>query len=167
MNNDRIEWNYWKPFLLLPLLMLFSSSPVLAEKLKALQDCGACHTEQSEDYHTSVHYINRSGVQAACNNCHKGYQHKAGKKTSKHVKIPRMKMAMSEWKRMTANKSKECKSCHSDLAMDFSKQEPRSVERHEKSFTKGETSCIACHKGISHQLPHGWKEIARKAGLQK
>ncbi|WP_419606034.1 NapC/NirT family cytochrome c [Thiolapillus sp.] len=139
---------------------LFSTSSVWAEKLKALKKCESCHVEQAEDYHTSAHYINRSGVQAVCNNCHKGYRHRKGKRTSKHVTTPRMKMALNEWKR-------ECKSCHSDLAMDLSKQEPRSVERHEKSFENGETSCIKCHKGISHQLPHGWKEVAIKAGLQK
>ena len=114
-----------------------------------------------------MHYINRSGVQAGCNNCHKFQKHKDGQKTSKDVKKPRIDMAMAEWKRMKANDSKECKTCHSPMAMDLAKQEPRSVARHEESFDAGDSSCINCHKGISHQLPSGWKATAQKAGLQK
>ena len=146
---------------------LFYSSAILAEELKSLEDCESCHTVQASEFQASVHYINRSGVQAGCNNCHAFQKHKNGAKTSKVVKKGRLDMAMSEWKRMSDNDSKECKSCHSPMAMDLAKQEPRSVARHEESFDDGDTSCINCHKGISHYLPDGWKAKAKQVGLQK
>ncbi|MCW8930615.1 MAG: NapC/NirT family cytochrome c [Gammaproteobacteria bacterium] len=148
-------------------LGLFISSSAFAEGLKNLEDCESCHTVQASEFQASVHYINRSGVQAGCNNCHADQKHKNGKKTSKVVKKDRLDMAMSEWKRMSDNDSKECKTCHSTMAMDLAKQEPRSVARHEESFDDGDTSCINCHKGISHYLPAGWKAKAQKVGLQK
>lgn len=149
------------------ILGLFTSSSVFAESLKALEDCESCHTDQASEFHASVHYINRSGVQAKCNICHQYQQHAMGEKTSKTVEKSRMDMAMSEWRRMSESNSKACKTCHSHMAMDLAKQEPRSVARHEESFDNDETSCIDCHKGISHQLPSGWKAIAQKEGLQK
>ena len=167
MSNNTSKWRYLQAPVALLVLGFFYSSFAMAEDVKALQDCESCHTEQTADFSASVHYINRSGVQAGCNNCHKGKQHQKGKKTPKDVQEPRIDMAMNEWKRMQENNSKECKTCHTHMAMDLAKQEPRSVERHEESFDNGETSCINCHKGISHQLPSGWKAIAQKAGLQK
>jgi cytochrome c-type protein NapC len=167
MNNMKFEGRYLLCSVLALTIGVFYSSFIMAEELEELQECGACHTEQTSDFEASVHYINRSGVQAGCNNCHAGLQHKAGKDTPKDVQKPRMEMALSEWKRMNENDSKECQTCHSHMAMDLAKQEPRSVERHEESFKNGETSCIDCHKGISHQLPSGWKTIAEEAGLQK
>jgi len=145
----------------------FCSSFAVAENLKALEDCESCHIDQAREFHASVHYINRSGVQAGCNICHQYQQHKLGEKTSKQVNKSRIDMALSEWKRMSESDSKACKGCHSHMAMDLAKQEPRSVARHEESFDNDDTSCIDCHKGISHQLPSGWKSIAQKAGLQK
>lgn len=146
---------------------VFYSSFIFAEDLKTLEDCESCHTEQASEFHASVHYINRSGVQAGCNACHKYLSHEMGEKTSAQVTKSRIDMALSEWARMSESDSKACKECHSHMAMDLAKQEPRSVARHEESFGDGETSCIDCHKGISHQLPSGWKVIAQKEGLQK
>ncbi len=167
MNNNTSKLTYAGCLVALLTIGLFYSSSILAETLKELQNCESCHTDQASEFHASVHYINRSGVQAGCNVCHQGQQHKMGKDTSKQVKKARIEMAMSEWKRMNETGSKACQSCHSHMAMDLAKQEPRSVARHEESFNNGETSCIDCHKGISHQLPSGWKDIAQKAGLQK
>ena len=149
------------------ILGVFCSSFAFAEDLKALEDCESCHTDQASEFHASVHYINRSGVQAGCNVCHQYQKHEMGEKTSKQVDKARIDMALSEWKRMSESDSKACKGCHSHMAMDLAKQEPRSVARHEESFGNNETSCIDCHKGISHQLPSGWKSSAQKAGLQK
>lgn len=147
--------------------LTLGSSTLSAESLYKLQKCESCHTDQASEFEASVHYINRSGVQAGCNSCHEGQQHKNGRQTSKRVTRKRINMAMSEWQRMHDNESKECQNCHSPMAMDLAKQEPRSVDRHEASFDAGDTSCIACHKGISHYLPAGWKEKAKQAGLQK
>ena len=140
---------------------------VSAEELKALEDCESCHTIQASEFQASVHYINRSGVQASCNDCHTNQKHQDGEKTAKVVNKHRLDMALSEWMRLTENDSKECKVCHSAMAMDLAKQEPRSVARHEESFDEGDTSCINCHKGISHYLPAGWRAKAEEAGLQQ
>ncbi len=137
---------------------LFSTSIAIAEDLKALEKCETCHVKQASEFQASVHYINRSGVQAGCNNCHAGKKHKEGVNASKKVTKPRIEMSVSEWKRLKENNSKECKTCHSPMAMDLAKQEPRSVARHEESFNAGNTSCITCHQGISHYLPNGWEK---------
>ncbi len=162
----RMQTGFWSSLALVAFGIL-SPSLTSAEELKALEDCESCHIVQADEFQESVHYINRSGVQANCNNCHTDQKHANGEKTSKTVDVDRLEMAMNEWKRFNANESKECKSCHSSMAMDLAKQEPRSVEQHEESFDAGETSCIACHKGISHYLPEGWKEKAQAAGLHK
>ena len=144
--------------IILLVIGIFSSSITLADDLKALEKCETCHSKQASEFQASVHYINRSGVQATCNNCHAGQKHKEGAKSSKVVKKHRIDMVASEWKRLKENNSKECKTCHSPMAMDLAKQEPRSVARHEESFNAGNTSCINCHQGISHYLPDGWEK---------
>jgi len=141
---------------------LILSMNLNAEDEMALKDCQSCHAQQSSEFEASVHYINRSGVQAGCNNCHAGQKHINGSNTAKDVMRDRMDMAVSEWKRMIGNSSKECRSCHSHMAMDLVKQEPRSVDSHEKAFDAGKTSCIECHQGISHYLPPGWKQKAKE-----
>ena len=146
---------------------LFQATPALAESLEELENCESCHAEQASEFEASVHYINRTGVQAGCNNCHAGKQHENGKDTSKTVQKSRMAMAISEWMRMDANGSKECKTCHSSMAMDLAKQEPRSVQQHEEAFDEDRTSCIECHHGISHYLPAGWKEKAKSIHARK
>jgi len=145
-------------------LGMFSVS--LATDLAKNDKCAKCHVDQASDYEESVHYINRSGVQAGCANCHAGKKHKNSKSKNTKVSKSRIDMALSEWKRLSDNASKECKTCHSPIAMDYTKQEPRSVERHEEGFEKNE-SCIRCHKGISHHLPEGWKEKSEQAGFGK
>lgn len=149
------------------LLMVFGLyGGVSATDLSKNDKCATCHVAQASDYEQSVHYINRSGVQAGCVNCHAGKKHKDEKSTDTNVKKPRIDMAISEWKRLAENSSKECKTCHSPMAMDFVKQEPRSVARHEEGFEDND-SCVRCHKGISHHLPKGWEEAAKGAGLKK
>ena len=167
MKNVMSKSFYFQCSVLLLAFGFFQSSNVLAENSEKLEDCASCHTVQASEFEASVHYINRSGVQAGCNNCHAFQEHKDGNKTSKTVKKDRLDMAESEWKRMSKNDSKECKTCHSHMAMDLAKQEPRSVARHEESFDAGDTSCIDCHKGISHYLPAGWKAKAKMSGLEK
>ncbi len=148
--------------------MLFAQGWVYAVPQNMTNDqCARCHSDQASDFEESIHYINRSGVQAKCVNCHAGKKHKVNiHQKSTRVGLPRIKMAVKEWRRMKKNKSKDCRTCHDPLMMDYAKQEPRSVERHESGLEKGE-SCIDCHKGISHHLTTGWKDVARKLGLQK
>ncbi len=145
---------------------LFTLPAAMAEDAETLQDCESCHLEQASEFHISVHYINRSGVQAGCNDCHRYQKHPEGMDAKAEVETPRIDLAKREWKRFAANDSKECKDCHKHMAMDLSKQEPRSVERHEESFGNDHTSCVDCHRGISHELPSDLKSVPRKTGLQ-
>ncbi|OED48666.1 cytochrome c-type protein NapC [Endozoicomonas sp. (ex Bugula neritina AB1)] len=146
--------------------------------------CIGCHEMKNnvyEEYKTTIHYNNRSGVKAVCSDCHvpKEWTAKLVRKiqASKEVwgkitgKIDtrekfvahRREMAEREWARMKANDSQECRNCHNFDSMDFSEQAPRAMNIHTLAFIgtaktspTGET-CIDCHKGIAHELPdmHG------------
>ncbi|MGY0216054.1 cytochrome c3 family protein [Endozoicomonadaceae bacterium StTr2] len=150
--------------------------------------CIGCHEMKDnvyEEYKSTIHYSNRSGVRAICSDCHvpKDWTHKLIRKiqASKEVwgkitgKIDtrekfldhRRSMAEREWARMKANDSQECRNCHNFDYMDFSEQSSRAARIHGKALfgvdgkpATGET-CIDCHKGIAHQLPdmtgvEGW-----------
>jgi cytochrome c-type protein NapC len=150
--------------------------------------CLSCHEMQGNSFdelQETVHYSNRTGVRASCPDCHvpKEWTHKVVQKISAAMReLPahwkgkldteekfeqhRLEMAMSEWKRMTKNGSKECKNCHDNQSMDFTKQEPRSSIQHEEAAKTGK-SCIECHKGIAHHLPKGWKEAVKQLETEK
>ena len=147
--------------------------------------CISCHEMKDnvyEEYTNTIHYMNRSGVRATCPDCHvpKEWIHKVIRKiqatnelfhhfmgtidTREKFVAKRGELALHVWKTMKATDSRECRNCHGEAYMDFDRQEERAADRHEEAFDKGMT-CIDCHKGIAHQLPKGWKEIARKNGL--
>ena len=62
-------------------------------------------------------------------------------------------LAEHEWARMSANKSQECRNCHSPASMNLAKQSDRAAAVHKAQLLTGEKSCIDCHKGIAHNLP--------------
>ncbi|WP_051928800.1 NapC/NirT family cytochrome c [Thermopetrobacter sp. TC1] len=147
--------------------------------------CISCHEMKDnvyEEYTNSPHYMNASGVRATCPDCHvpRPWIHKVIRKikasnelfhhfmgtidTREKFLKHRGELAVSVWKTMKATNSRECRNCHGETYMDFDKQDPRAAERHEEAFDAGMT-CIDCHKGIAHQLPKGWKELAKKHGL--
>ncbi|HEX5611762.1 MAG TPA: NapC/NirT family cytochrome c, partial [Burkholderiales bacterium] len=64
----------------------------------------------------------------------------------------RKELAGREWERLKANDSLECRNCHDEKAMDFTRQSKRGADAHARAQAKGET-CIDCHKGIAHRLP--------------
>ena len=146
--------------------------------------CISCHemeTNVFEELTRTVHFSNRSGVRASCPDCHVPHEwtDKIARKmqASKEVwgKIfgtintrrkfldERLRLAEHEWARLKANDSLECRNCHSEVAMDLSKQTTRASEIHTRYLLAGEATCIDCHKGIAHQLPNmegvdpGWK----------
>jgi cytochrome c-type protein NapC len=53
---------------------------------------------------------------------------------------------------MKATNSRECRNCHANESMDYTKQEQYAVQQHIKGVDEGKT-CIDCHKGIAHSLP--------------
>ena len=148
--------------------------------------CISCHEMEEnvfKEYRHTIHYTNRSGVRATCPDCHvpKEWGPKIVRKiqasnevlhkvlgsidTPEKFQQKRIKLAESEWARMRANDSQECRNCHNFEFMDFSEQGRRAVRTHSVAFGKGQT-CIDCHRGIAHQLPPIDQEIGapRPAG---
>jgi len=148
------------------------------EATNTLEFCIGCHEMRDNvyvEYKKTIHYSNRTGVRAVCSDCHvpKDWTHKMIRKiqASKEVwgKITgvidtpekfaehRLKMAESEWARMKASDSRECRNCHSFDAMDVEKQKLRGAKMHKIGIEEKKT-CIDCHKGIAHTKPKGMKE---------
>jgi len=145
--------------------------------------CTGCHEMHDNVYQElqgTVHFTNRSGVRAGCPDCHVPHEwtDKIGRKMQASMEVwghifgtlatrddflaHRRRMAEQEWARMSANKSLECRNCHSVASMDLSKQNPRAAAAHERFLFTDEKTCIDCHKGIAHKLPDmtgvpGWQ----------
>jgi cytochrome c-type protein NapC len=141
-----------------------------------LEFCISCHEMREnvfQEYKKTIHYTNRSGVRAICSDCHvpKEWSHKLWRKmqasqevwgkitgivdTPEKFEARRMKLATSEWERMKASDSRECRNCHSFEAMRGSKEKQVVYDIHMKGKEKGKT-CIDCHKGIAHLLPRDY-----------
>ncbi len=141
--------------------------------------CISCHEMRENVFkeysENTIHYTNRTGVRATCPDCHvpKEWGPKMWRKiqasrelwgkavgtidTREKFEAKRLKLAESEWARMKANDSLECRNCHTLLSMDPEKQKPRAKKSHELAKKNNET-CIDCHKGIAHHKPKGMKE---------
>ena len=136
--------------------------------------CTGCHEMRDNvfaELKTTIHYSNRSGVRAICSDCHvpHNWTDKIARKmqaskevwgkifgtisTAEKFQAKRLEMASREWARFEANDSLECRNCHSEKSMDFTRQSPRAAEAHERFLVSGEKTCIECHKGIAHHLP--------------
>jgi cytochrome c-type protein NapC len=136
--------------------------------------CVSCHEMQDNPFaelKTTIHYTNRSGVRATCPDCHvpHDWTDKIARKmqaskevwgwlfgtidTQEEFREHRQVMARREWARLQANDSLECRNCHGESFMDFTRQSKRAVEAHEQFLVSGEKTCIDCHKGIAHRLP--------------
>lgn len=134
--------------------------------------CSDCHmNDVVPEYRASAHYSNRSGVKAICSDCHvpheffpkwqrkiiaakEVYAHYTGKvDTKEKFEMHRGAMAEREWARMKANNSQECRNCHNFDDMDFTQQQSVAQQMHALAQEQGKT-CIDCHKGIAHNLPH-------------
>ncbi|KIZ34420.1 MULTISPECIES: NapC/NirT family cytochrome c [Rhodopseudomonas] len=154
---------------------------VALHKTNSLEFCVSCHSMKGnfEEYKKSPHYKNASGVRAVCSDCHvpKDLGPKLVAKvmaakdvwhtilgtidTPEKFEQHRLEMAKRVWAKMEATDSRECRSCHSQDAMDIHKQRPKAVTVMQKGLAKGET-CISCHKGIAHKLPDmssGYKSL--------
>ncbi len=164
------------------------------EKTNTEQFCIGCHEMKDNVYQElqeTAHYTNRTGVRATCPDCHvpKEWIHKIKRKIAaskevygkltKKIDTPekfeehRLEMAMREWKRMKDSDSHECRNCHHFAQMDLEKQDPRSADKHDPHVwevidgNEPSKTCIDCHKGIAHNLPEGWEEAAKAAGLEE
>lgn len=144
--------------------------------------CIGCHEMRDNvyaEYQGTIHQNNRSGVRAVCSDCHvpkdwgpkmirkvqaskELYGHFISKSISTEEKFQdhRIKMAKREWARMKKTDSKECRNCHAFEFMDFTFQENRAADNHQKALDDGLT-CIDCHQGIAHNLPENYLEEYR------
>ena len=144
------------------------------EATNTLEFCISCHEMRDTvyvEYKKSVHYKNASGVRAVCSDCHvpHNWTDKVARKmqaskevwgtifgtinTREKFQAKRLELAQREWLRFKSNNSLECRNCHSEKAMDFTRQSKRAAEAHERLLVPGEKTCIDCHKGIAHELP--------------
>ena len=148
------------------------------EATNTLEFCISCHEMHDnvyQEYKKTIHYTNRTGVRAVCSDCHvpKDWTHKMIRKiqasgevwgkitgsidTPEKFEAKRLKLAESEWARMKANDSRECRNCHTFDAMDTEKQKLRGAKMHKIGLDEKKT-CIDCHKGIAHKKPQGMKD---------
>lgn len=147
------------------------------------QFCISCHEMESNVYQEilpTIHYTNRSGVRAVCSDCHvpHNWTDKIARKMQASKEVwghifgvidtrekfldHRLEMASREWRRFEANDSLECRNCHDEQFMDFTRQSSRAAAAHQRGLVEGDATCITCHKGIAHELPdmagvHGWE----------
>ncbi len=148
------------------------------EHTNTMEFCISCHEMSDtvyEEYKTSSHYKNPSGVRAICSDCHvpKEWTAKLVRKikasnelyhtilgtidTPEKFEAKRLELAEHVWAEMEANNSRECRNCHAYDAMHFEKQSKRSAEKMREAVDKGET-CIECHKFIVHKRPADYED---------
>jgi cytochrome c-type protein NapC len=144
--------------------------------------CIGCHEMRDNvymEYTDTIHFKNRTGVQASCSDCHvpKAWGPKMLRKlkasqevwghltgyidTKEKFESHRMEMATREWARFKATDSLACRNCHSWEAMAVAKQRPAAQTKHAEAQKNGGT-CIDCHKGIAHLLPAEYVDPANE-----
>ena len=151
------------------------------EATNRMEFCISCHEMRDtvyEEYKTSVHYFNRTGVRAICSDCHvpRDWVHKMARKiqasgelwgkvtgsisTKEKFEAKRLELAKNEWARMKASDSRECRNCHSYEGMNAGIQDESAKTKHLQAAkpNSGKT-CIDCHKGLTHELPEGAEEF--------
>jgi cytochrome c-type protein NapC len=143
--------------------------------------CISCHVMKDTvypEYQQTIHYLNRTGVRATCDNCHvpgpwfAKIQRKIGATmheiphwmlgtidTQEKFEARRLYLAKRVWATMKSNDSRECRNCHDLPHMDLDAQQRSARSKHtlKRQTERGET-CIDCHQGIAHQLPEGWED---------
>jgi len=145
--------------------------------------CISCHEMRDNvyaEFKKSIHYTNRVGVRATCPDCHvpKDWSYKLLRKiqasrelwskiagnvdTREKFEEHRLDMANSEWARMKASDSRECRNCHSFDAMRNSAETLPVYEKHMQAQTQGKT-CIECHKGVAHLLPRDYEYLGEES----
>ncbi len=141
------------------------------EATNTLTFCISCHEMQStvyQEYKTTIHYQNRTGVRATCSDCHvpDPWVHKFVRKieasrelfhkiagsisTPEKFEAKRLTLAKNVWHAMKNTDSRECRNCHNFESMAPEFQRPRARTQHLNAFKTGQT-CIDCHKGIAHK----------------
>ncbi len=177
-----LNWRNWKiwgvPLIGMGAISLFAAGIIFwggfntaMEATNTLEFCISCHEMEStvyQEYKTTIHYQNRTGVRAVCSDCHvpKSWIHKVVRKikaskevyhkilgsinTSEKFEAKRLTLAKNVWHEMKATDSRECRNCHTIDSMNPEFQRPRARKQHLSAMKAGQT-CIDCHKGIAHK----------------
>ena len=137
--------------------------------------CTGCHEMRDNvgaEFKGTIHDVNRSGVRAACSDCHvprepvpmlmrkvaasfEVWGHLTGKlDTKEKFEKHRYGLAKNVWTTMIRNDSHECRNCHKADSMSSELQSEKARARHAKARAEG-TTCIMCHFGIAHKEPDG------------
>jgi cytochrome c-type protein NapC len=136
--------------------------------------CGsACHSMVwvAQEHKASIHYANRTGVQATCHDCHiphaypelLWYKAKAGIKdaigeargvisTEDKFKKERLRLARNVWAEYKETNSANCRHCHAFTPEIIAKQKDFVQPMHKMVLDK-QSTCIDCHKGVAHTAP--------------
>lgn len=159
----------------------------VVHKTSSTEFCYGCHSHEQfikPEYEASGHFKNEVGVRAGCSDCHLPHDNwfelmytkvvvsadiigeLAGTLgTAEKYEAHRGEMAQKVWRKMLANDSKFCRSCHSFEAMNLDAQGRMPRRMHAKAQESGQT-CIECHRGIVHKLPENeeqlWDEVFAK-----
>ncbi len=142
------------------------------EATNTMPFCVSCHEMRDnvyKEYSTTIHYQNRTGVQATCSDCHvpegmgaQGQSAKSRRPTScftgrsarstprKSSTTSACTLASHVWTSMKAHRQRECRNCHTIESMNPEFQRPRARKSHLAAMEAGNT-CIDCHKGIAHK----------------
>jgi cytochrome c-type protein NapC len=144
------------------------------EVTNTLDFCISCHEMEENvfrEYQKTIHYTNRSGVRAACSDCHvpRPWIYKVIRKiqasnevfhkiigsidTPEKFDAKRLHLAKNVWHAMKDTDSRECRNCHNFDSMKPEDQKKRSRKQHATAMVEGNT-CIDCHKGIAHNKVH-------------
>ncbi len=144
--------------------------------------CISCHEmEQNvyQEYKTTIHYSNTTGVRATCPECHvpREWVHKVARKvratnelfhwvigsidTPEKFRSKRHEMAGHVWETMSETDSRECRNCHDYRHMSLQQQTAMAKKTHQLGVDLGKT-CIDCHQGVAHTLP---AEFDREANI--
>ena len=135
--------------------------------------CTSCHelAPVIEEYEQSTHFMNASGVRAACADCHvpqafwpsvvdhahalvELYRHYDGTiETREAFEEHRLRLAQQVWDEMESSNSRECRTCHIAEAFDFEAQSRSARAEMEPLAGEHGGNCITCHRGIVHAMP--------------
>ncbi len=142
--------------------------------------CISCHVMEAnlyDDFKSTIHYANRTGVRATCPDCHvpdtwarkvarkvgatnELFHWLAGSINTKEkfeAKLP--ELAERVWVSMEKTNSRECRNCHHIDFMSEETQKKTAGIMHSLA-ADWEITCISCHKGVAHKLPENFDRYA-------
>ncbi len=167
---------------------IFLSGVALTPYLSSTKFCLSCHEMNTahEEYKTSAHFMNPSGVRAECASCHMPpgtvaklvkkveslyelYSHFTGTlDTPEKYEKQRARMAEKVWADMKESDSRECRTCHNQEGFILAEfKNPKQAGRMKQGLEENQT-CIDCHKGVVHKVPdlsRGYKKLYEELKL--